>query len=45
MRQGRLWRRETEEQQEEAFQGREGGEITKTLRAAGSHKREEMTVL
>lgn len=45
MRQGSLRRRETEEQQEDTFQGGEGAEITKTWRAAGFHKREEMTAL
>lgn len=45
MRQGRLRRRETEEQQEDTFQGREGGEITKNLRAAGFHRKGEMTAL
>lgn len=45
MRQHRLWDGGTEEQQEDTLQGREGGKITKTLRAAGLHKREEMTTL
>lgn len=45
MRQHRAWKRGTEEQQEDTFQGKEGGEITRTLRAAGFHRKEEMTAL
>jgi hypothetical protein len=45
MRQHRLWNRETEEQQEDTFQGRAGRKITKTLRTVGLHKREEMMLL